>query len=100
MRIWNIVSVIVAGMVTVYGFLLTSIVMLPGSGGGAWIVIVITSVILVLWFWILYRFYKQNHGRHMVWMTSLLLTIPACLYAVEIALILTNSSHDIWDWLI
>lgn len=57
---WSFVSLFLAGIFTVYGLFLTTLSPIPVEGVPFWLFLGTPLVLLLIWYWLLYRYIKDK----------------------------------------
>ncbi|RCW63339.1 hypothetical protein [Saliterribacillus persicus] len=80
---WTFISIFLSGILTVYSLFLTTLTPASTETAPSWIFLGTPIMLLLIWYWLLYRYIKHKNN-YIQWMLRVILLILSLLYAYEI----------------
>ncbi|WP_226036858.1 hypothetical protein [Aquibacillus saliphilus] len=80
---WSFISLFLSGIFTVYSLFLTSLFPTPIERAPSWMFLGTPIILLLIWYWLLYR-YTKNKRNYTQRVLSSILFIFALIYAYQI----------------
>lgn len=88
---WTFISLFLAGIFTVYSLFLSTLIPCPATFAPPWVFLGTPLVLLLIWYWLLYRYTKNNrHKQTKSLVLNTLLLFFSLIYTYQICSIYIN----------